>query len=40
MGKGSKRRPQQEPEEKVRENWDRIFGKAKKKEDKRFDKVP
>lgn len=32
MSKGSKRRPQQVPDKKVKEEWERLFGKRKKKE--------
>jgi len=34
-GKGSHRRPVQVPKKQVDENWDKIFGKKKKKNEKK-----
>lgn len=35
MGKGSNRRPIKVPQKKFEENWERIFGKSKKKNEKK-----
>ena len=35
MSKGSKRRPLRIPEEKFKENWDKVFGEKKQQTQKR-----